>query len=427
MNIEKVNINEVKKNPENPRIIKDGNFKKLVNSIKEFPEMLQIRPIVVDENNIVLGGNMRLKACKEAGLEEVFIIKADQLTEEQKKEFIVKDNVGYGEWDWNVLKTEWNPDKLNEWGLVIPEISPLNLDREKNQKIQSPEDIVILNIELNDLEKQKELFNKLIKLGYPENKIKLLSFTIDKRNNEIITDTSKIEKVGKILKFNIDRINECKISYNVKFILDKFDMKEINKQNFTGEINLDFDWNVGLIVGNSGTGKSTIAKELFGENYITNYIYDDKAIVDNFGDKDINDIINTLSSVGLASTPNWVKPYHVLSGGEKMRCDLAKALLSNDELIVFDEFTSVVDRDVAKVGSFVTQKNIRKNNKKFIAVSCHFDVEDWLLPDWVFNTNTMEFFIKKKSIDQILNLNLENLQQQKKNQKYGEFLESIIF
>ena len=127
MKVDKVKISEVKTNPKNPRLIKDDKFKKLVKSIQEFPQMLEIRPIVVDENNIVLGGNMRLKACKEAGLKEVFIVRAENLTEEQKDEFIVKDNVGFGEWDWDILANEWDAEKLDDWGLNVPNYS-LGLD-----------------------------------------------------------------------------------------------------------------------------------------------------------------------------------------------------------------------------------------------------------------------------------------------------------
>jgi len=115
-----MNINEIKPNPNNPRIIKDDKFKKLVKSIQDFPQMLELRPIVIDENNIVLGGNMRLKACIEAGLKDVPVKQAKELTEEQKKEFIVKDNVGYGEWDWDDLANNWNEQLLTEWGLDIP-------------------------------------------------------------------------------------------------------------------------------------------------------------------------------------------------------------------------------------------------------------------------------------------------------------------
>jgi len=114
-----VNIQEIKNNENNPRIIKDYKFKQLVKSIKEFPEMLKLRPIVVNSEMVVLGGNMRLKACKEAGLKEVWVLKADELTEEQQKEFIVKDNVGFGEWDWDVLANEWNNQQLEDWGLDL--------------------------------------------------------------------------------------------------------------------------------------------------------------------------------------------------------------------------------------------------------------------------------------------------------------------
>ena len=116
---QQVKISKVKGNPSNPRIIKNDKFKKLVTSIKEFPEMLKLRPIVVDEDMMVLGGNMRLKASKEAGLKEVWIDIDEGLTEEQKKEFIVKDNVGFGEWEWDMLANEWDSVHLAEWGLDV--------------------------------------------------------------------------------------------------------------------------------------------------------------------------------------------------------------------------------------------------------------------------------------------------------------------
>ena len=116
---QQVKISKLKGNPSNPRIIKNDKFKKLVKSIQEFPEMLKLRPIVVDENYMVLGGNMRLKASKEAGLKEVWIEVAEGLTEEQKQEFIIKDNVGFGDWDWSMLGNEWDNVKLGEWGMDV--------------------------------------------------------------------------------------------------------------------------------------------------------------------------------------------------------------------------------------------------------------------------------------------------------------------
>jgi ParB-like chromosome segregation protein Spo0J len=120
MEIKTVKLSEIKSNPNNPRIIKDDKFSKLVKSIQEFPKMLEIRPIVVNADMIVLGGNMRLKACKEAGLKEVPIIFAHDLTEDEQKQFIIKDNVGFGEWDWDMLANEWEPELIEAWGLDVP-------------------------------------------------------------------------------------------------------------------------------------------------------------------------------------------------------------------------------------------------------------------------------------------------------------------
>ena len=111
-----VKISAVKSNPNNPRIIKDDNFQKLVNSIKEFPEMMEIRPIVVNDDMIILGGNMRFKAAKEAGLKEIPIIKVNGLSAEKQREFVIKDNVSGGEWDWTLLQ-KWDVEELENWGV----------------------------------------------------------------------------------------------------------------------------------------------------------------------------------------------------------------------------------------------------------------------------------------------------------------------
>ena len=114
-----VKISEIKLNPNNPRLIKDDKFKKLVRSIQDFPEMLDIRPIVVNSDMIILGGNMRFKACKEAGLKEIPVIIADNLTEEQQREFLIKDNTSGGEWDFEMLANEWDAEQLGDWGLDV--------------------------------------------------------------------------------------------------------------------------------------------------------------------------------------------------------------------------------------------------------------------------------------------------------------------
>jgi hypothetical protein len=132
-----VKIGEIKPNPTNPRVIKDAKFKQLVQSINDFPEMLKLRPIIVNKDMVVLGGNMRLKACKETGLKEVPIIIASELTEEQQREFTIKDNVGYGEWDWDELANNWDILDLKEWGLDIP-----NFNIEDNSEPEIDKDLL---------------------------------------------------------------------------------------------------------------------------------------------------------------------------------------------------------------------------------------------------------------------------------------------
>lgn len=148
--IQNVPINTVKANPNNPRIIKDDKFAKLVKSINEFPQMLNLRPIVVNDDMVVLGGNMRLKACKEAGLKEIPIIKASELTEQQQKEFIVKDNVGYGEWDWNDLANNWDAQELQDWGLDIPGFDAIEVEAEEDD-FAVPDGGIETDIVLGDL------------------------------------------------------------------------------------------------------------------------------------------------------------------------------------------------------------------------------------------------------------------------------------
>ena len=193
--------------------------------------------------------------------------------------------------------------------------------------------------------------------------------------------------------FDIVKKNKTDLTFRVSSVIGKFDLQSNEStEHFKGKIDLSNDWKIGLIVGKSGSGKTTIAKQLFEDFYITKFEYTNKSILDDMPNWcSVSDITNAFNSVGFSSPPSWLKPYSVLSNGEKMRCDLARTILEKNEMIVFDEFTSVLDRNVAKIGSFAIQKAIRKSDKKFIAVGCHYDVEDWLMPDWVFNTDTMTF------------------------------------
>lgn len=151
MKIEIVKISAVKSNPNNPRIIKDDKFAKLVNSIKELPQMLQLRPIVVNDDMIVLGGNMRLKACIEAGLKEVPVIKASDLTPDEQRQFIIKDNVGFGEWDWDMLANEWDEHDLIDWGLDLPVMGVIDAGTADEDDYDFPEGGIETDIVLGDL------------------------------------------------------------------------------------------------------------------------------------------------------------------------------------------------------------------------------------------------------------------------------------
>jgi ParB-like chromosome segregation protein Spo0J len=163
MKTELVSIKLVKSNPNNPRIIKDDKFAKLVASIKEFPKMLEIRPIVVNDDMIVLGGNMRLKACIHAGLKEVPIIKVTDLTEQEQKQFIIKDNVSGGEWDWSMLANEWDAEELDAWGLDLPVFKDEIEQEDLSDKLKSQFKIEII---CNSEEQQEKTYNKLIEEGY---------------------------------------------------------------------------------------------------------------------------------------------------------------------------------------------------------------------------------------------------------------------
>lgn len=165
MKTQKVKISQIKLNPNNPRIIRDDNFAKLVKSVKDFPEMLNIRPIVVNKDMIILGGNMRYKACKEAGLKEIPIIITD-LSEDKQREFLIKDNTSGGEWDWEVLTNEWDAEELSEWGLDLNtfQSSDINLDDffEENNISEDKQEKFTITLEYSqeDYAEVIELFGK---------------------------------------------------------------------------------------------------------------------------------------------------------------------------------------------------------------------------------------------------------------------------
>ena len=170
------------------------------------------------------------------------------------------------------------------------------------------------------------------------------------------------------------------------------------EKQFKGSLPIeDDDWQVGIIVGRSGSGKTSIAKQLFPDAYIRGFEYTHKCVLDDFPEQlETGEITRALCSVGFASPPDWLKSYDCLQPRRKDASGHCPCTLLDKPLIVFDEFTSVVDREIAKVSAYAISKAVRRSKKKFIAVTCHYDVVDWLEPDWVFCTDTMEFSRKKE-------------------------------
>ena len=231
------------------------------------------------------------------------------------------------------------------------------------------------------------------------------------------------------MEFNIERKNHTELTDRVKEVMSDFDIKlEHSNELFSGSIDIEGkDWSIGLIVGGSGSGKSTIAREVFGDYYIRGYDYDNNSVLDNMPiGCDVKEIEKAFTSVGFSSPPCWLKPYGVLSTGEKMRVDLARSILSDSEIIVFDEFTSVVDREVAKTCSIAIQKEMRRKGKKFIAVSCHSDIIEYLSPDWIYDTDQKCFFgLWGNMSPQDIKSTYTKLADSISN-KYGKYLGSII-
>lgn len=198
------------------------------------------------------------------------------------------------------------------------------------------------------------------------------------------------------LKATITRSSNIETTARVLQLQGLFDVPAAEKSSLSWDVSLPLHekpWNVGLIVGPSGCGKSTIAKELFGDHLVNSFTWNEKqSLLDSFPENlSIKDITLLLSSVGFSSPPSWVRPFHVLSNGEQFRATIARALCEQTELCVIDEFTSVVDRTVAQIGSAAIAKTVRQRGGQFIAVTCHYDVQDWLDPDWVYDPSTNEF------------------------------------
>lgn len=196
------------------------------------------------------------------------------------------------------------------------------------------------------------------------------------------------------IEWDFEKHSPISESFRVQKIRSQFDCQATESvEQFKGKINLPNNWQIGVIVGASGTGKTSIARKIFGDKVDEEFLYGAPSVIDDMPKEcSVEDITRTFYAVGFGSVPSWLKPYKVLSNGEKMRVDLANRLLRYDEAVI-DEFTSVVDRNVAKTMCIATKKAMTRNpNKKLIVISCHYDILDWLQPDWVFDTSENKSF-----------------------------------
>lgn len=198
------------------------------------------------------------------------------------------------------------------------------------------------------------------------------------------------------MKFEFSYKTKSSDSFRSKSLQGQYDLENKESiQHFKGDHELPSKWSIGLIVGNSGSGKTSIAKKVFGD--FDSCSWSANPLIDDFDKKlKMDEITYALGSVGFNSVPYWLKPFNVLSNGEKSRVELARMALERD-FVCYDEFTSLVDRDVAKSMSNSVQKLFRRLNKQLIAVTCHHDVLEWLQPDWVYDTDEKRFYIPKLS------------------------------
>lgn len=195
-------------------------------------------------------------------------------------------------------------------------------------------------------------------------------------------------------KIVVERNCEDFCSYRAERVKSLFNAESGANFKIEAEMDLSGEWQLGVIVGPSGSGKTTLGREVLPEAdiYEPNNWDSTKPIIDCIDENgDFNSVTAALSSVGLGSVPSWLRPYSVLSNGEKFRADLAKIICEKPSHVVIDEFTSVIDRQVAKFGSLAFQKSWRRTGGKCVLLSCHYDVLDWLEPDWVFDTASGEF------------------------------------
>lgn len=201
-------------------------------------------------------------------------------------------------------------------------------------------------------------------------------------------------------RFDFIKNTKIKNSFRVSKVREAFDLPPESETSARWQGSIDcegIDWNIGLILGFSGSGKTSIGKNIFKPAYHEGYSWgNENSVLDDFDSKlKTSDVISALSMVGFSSPPLWLLPYGSLSTGQKFRVEMARMILDEKEIMILDEFTSTIDRDVAKIGCVAISKCVKKIQKKRIFISCHFDIVDWLAPDWIFDTRDNKFTVTR--------------------------------
>ena len=376
-----VPCNSLTIDPNNARKHPEKNISGIAASLRVYG---QRKPLVVNRaGNVVESGNGTLVAARSLGWEQIAVVFVDD-DSSKARGFALADNR-------TAELAEWDQDKLDQMiaGLEIEDdelrqmIEALE-SGEARVKAQPEDDDALFQKEFSVLVKcanepdQKAVLTELDRHGLDARDL-VVDYPVQEKKEA--TDGPELPAEG----LHIVREVKVKRTARVMQLEGLFDVPPTKKckQVWTIKAQLDRPWNIGLIVGASGSGKSTVAKELFGDKLVHSWDWGEGALVDAFPESmGIAEITAVLSSVGFSSPPSWLKPFSVLSNGEQFRATLARTLAESPDLAVVDEFTSVVDRTVAQVGSAALAKAVRSGGRKFIAVACHYDIEEWLQPDW---------------------------------------------
>jgi ParB-like chromosome segregation protein Spo0J/ABC-type ATPase involved in cell division/GNAT superfamily N-acetyltransferase len=380
--MEAVPIDSVTQDPHNARRHPEKNLDAIRSSLTRFGQQ---KPIVVDGRGVIVAGNGTHAAAKALGWTHVNVVRTALVGKEALAFALADNRTGeLARWDDQVLAEFLADPDLGDVGFTEEEVERI-LDRQEGSgSADDVPEMYAVYVQCEGEDEQKELLEELITAGHEPRAM------VSARPAAPEAAAAPPPPVPGSVR--VERRSKVELTPRVLQLQGMFDVPPAEETVQAWDVKLDLpaDWSVGVIVGPSGAGKTTIARELFGDRIVSGWEWPaGKSILDGFpAGMGIADVIGLLSGVGFSSPPAWRKPFGVLSNGEQFRVNLARTLAEMTDLAVVDEFTSVVDRTVAKVGSAAVQKEVRRRKQRLVAVTCHYDVLDWLEPDWVYEPHT---------------------------------------